>query len=240
MLIKKIHGISLISAIVILAAFTACDTTEPHINHDGQGTIQMKASSVGNSAKIQSSLTQNGAILVNDGTNEIEIREVKFFIEEFELEGTGGTADFELEDLDDFIVNLPLDGTPLTIIQAEIPSGFYDEFEMEIEKPDSDINVTDFDFRDETGSYSVVVKGVFNGEDFTFRSSEDFEIDVDLNPPLEISETAQSTLVIEIFVPIWFMGADGMIMHPKELKNIDKINENIEDSFEAFEDTFDD
>lgn len=240
MLLRKIKGISLFSAIFFVAAITACDTTEPHLNNEGYGAIQMKASTAGNSAKIQSSFTQHGAISVNDGTDQIEIREVKFFIEEFELEGTNGTPDFELEDLDDFIVNLPLDGTPLTIYQAEIPAGFYDEFELEIEKPDSDINVSDFDFRDETGSYSVVVKGLFNGEDFTFRSSEDFEIEVDLNPPLEISETSQSILMIEIFVPVWFMGADGKIMHPKELKNIDKINKNIENSFEAFEDTFDD
>lgn len=145
-----------------------------------------------------------------------------------------------MEDLDDFIVNLPLDGTPITIIQADIPTGFYDEFELDIEKPASDINVSDFDFRDATGSYSVVVKGLYNGEEFTFRSSEDFKIDVDLNPPLEISEVSQSTLMIEIFVPIWFMGADGMIMNPNDQKNIERINENIEDSFEAFEDKLDD
>lgn len=240
MILRKLHGITLICTLIIAAAFTACDTTEPNIDQTGQGFIQMKTGSGGSSARIQSSNTQQGTISINDGTNEIEIQEVKFFLEEFELDGTNGTADFELEDLNDFIVNLPLDGTPLTITQAEIPVGLYDEFEMEIEKPDSDIEVTDLDFRDETGSYSVVVKGLYNGEEFTFRSSEDFEIDVDLNPPLEITETSQSTLVIEIFVPVWFMGADGMIMNPKELGNAEKINENIENSFEAFEDAFED
>ena len=240
MLLRKLKGISLISLIIVVVAFTACDTTEPHIDQTGQGVIQMKAGSGDSNASFKSLHTHQGTLIVNDGTNEIEISEVKFFLEEFELDGTNGTADFELEDLNDFIVNLPLDGTPLMITQAEIPVGFYDEFEMEIEKPDSDIIVTDPDFRDETGSYSVVVKGLFNGEDFTFRSSEDFEIDVDLNPPLEISETSQSTLVIEIFVPVWFMGADGMIMNPKELNNTEKINKNIESSFEAFEDSFED
>lgn len=239
MLLRK-QALSLIFAIFVAASFTACDTTESGIDLTGQGVIQMKASSGGSSASNKSFNTQQSTIIVNDGTNEIEISEVKFFLEEFELDGTNGTADFELEDLNDFIVNLPLDGTPMIITQAEIPVGFYDEFEMEIEKPDSDIQVTDPDFRDETGSYSVVVKGLFNGEEFTFRSTEDFEIDVDLNPPLEISEASQSTLVIEIFIPVWFMGADGMIMNPKELNNVEKINENIENSFEAFEDSFED
>ena len=162
MILRKLHGITLICALIIVPAFTACDTTESAIDQTGQGVIQMKAGSGESSARIQSSNTQEGTISINDGTNEIEIQEVKFFLEEFELDGTNGTADFELEDLNDFIVNLPLDGTPLTITQAEIPAGLYDEFEMEIEKPDSDIEVTDPDFRDETGSYSVVVKGLFN------------------------------------------------------------------------------
>lgn len=239
MFLRKLQGISIALIIVIMTIFTGCDSTQPNIDDFGQGAILMKANVGSINAKFETSQTRQGEIRVNDGNNEIEIQEVKFFLEEFELDGTNGTSDFELEDLDDFIVNLPLDGSPVNIAQAEIPAGFYDEFEMEIEKPDSDVEVTDRDFRDETGSYSVVVKGLFNGEEFTFRSSEGFEIDVDLYPPLEISETSQSTLVVEIFVPIWFMGADGLVMDPKEFSNVDQINENIENSFEAFEDSFD-
>ena len=240
MIFKKLKWLSLFFAIAVAAAFTACDTTDTSIEEMGQGVIQMQAVDGESGENSQAVKFQQSSMTVNDGTNEIEITEVKFFLEELELDGTNGTADFELEDLDDFIVNLPLDGSPLTITQAEIPVGFYDEFEMEIEKPDSDINVSDTDFRDETGSYSTVVKGLYNGEEFTFRSTEDFEINLDLNPPMEISETSQSTLVIEIFLPVWFMGDDGMIMNPKEYGNAEKINENIEKSFEAVEDAFED
>jgi hypothetical protein len=237
---RKLQYFSLMAVLVIVTAFTACDTAQIGMDEFGQGAIVMKVNSESSSSKTQSSFTSQGNIAINDGTNEIEILEVKFFLEELELDGADGHPDFELEDLNDFIVNLPLDGSPLVISQAEIPVGFYDEFEMEIAKPDSDVDVTDFDFRDETGNYSVVVKGLFNGEEFTFRSSEDFEIDVDLDPPLEISETSQSTLVININVAIWFVGDDGLVLHPKELNNLEKINDNIEKSFEAFEDSFDD
>ncbi len=240
MIFKKLKWLSLFSAVAVMAAFTACDTTDTGIDGMGQGVIQMQAADGYSSKYSQAAKFQQSSTTVNDGSNEIEITEVKFFLEELELDGVNGTADFELEELDDFIVNLPLDGSPLTIAQAQIPTGFYDEFEMEIEKPDSDINVSDTDFRDETGSYSTVIKGLYNGEEFTFRSTEDFEIDLELNPPMEISETSQSTLVIEIFLPIWFMGDDGMIMNPKEHGNAEKINENIEDSFEAVEDAFED
>lgn len=228
------------TAIVMMTVFTACDTAQTDIDKFGQGAILMKVNAESSNSKIQTSSSSQGNIVFDDGTNEIEITEVKFFLEEFELDGANNHPDFELEDLNDFIVNLPLDGSPLLITQEEIPAGFYDEFEMEIAKPASDVQTTDLDFRDETGNYSVVVKGLYNGEEFTFRSSEDFEINVDLDPALEISDTSQSTLVININVTAWFTGDDGLILFPKELSNLEKINDNIERSFEAFEDSFDD
>jgi len=239
MLSAKFKNLSIAAIMAAAAAFTACDSTQTNVDEFGQGAIQMKTSAESVSSKAKSSLTSQGSIVLNDGTNEIEILEVKFFLEEFELEAAADSSDFELEELNDFIVNLPLDGNPLFITQADIPAGFYDEFEMEIAKPGSDIQTTDLDFRDETGNYSVVIKGLFNGEEFTFRSSEDFEIGVDLNPSLEISDTSQSTLVIDISVATWFTGDDGLILFPKELASLEKINENIENSFEAFEDSFD-
>ncbi|TVR36525.1 MAG: hypothetical protein EA390_00610 [Balneolaceae bacterium] len=240
MINRTLKNISTLFLIGTFAIFAGCDLADTSPDAFGEGAIQMMANANNTNAKSQSSITNQGNIVATDGNNEIEIHEVKFFLDEFELDGANGTSDFELEELNDFIVNLPLDGSPITISQAEIPAGFYDEFEMEIEKPDSDIEVTDRDFRDETGSYSVVVKGFFNGNEFTFRSSEDFEINVDLNPPLEISETSQSTLVVNIYVATWFTGDDGLIMDPKDAMNTEKINDNIEKSFEAFEDSFED
>ena len=228
------------TVVVMMTVVPACDTSQTNIDEFGQGAILMKVNVESANAKVQSSLSSQGNVGINDGINEIEITEVKFFLEEFELDGANNHPDFELEDLNDFIVNLPLDGSPLFITQVEIPAGFYDEFEMEIAKPASDIQTTDLDFRDETGNYSVVVKGLYNGEEFTFRSSDDFVINVDLDPAMEISELSQSTLVININVTDWFTGDDGLILYPKELSNLEKINDNIERSFEAFEDSFDD
>lgn len=235
---NKLKSFTVISFFLVTTlALLSCDSTQTNLDEFGQGSLQMK-SSVTN-AKTTSFEGQS-SIQTTDGTNEIEILEVKFFLEEFELDGVDDSIEFELEEVNDFIVNLPLDGSAISITQAEIPAGFYDEFQMEIEKPTSDVEVTDADFRDETGNYSVVVKGLYNGEDFTFRSSEDFEIEMDLNPPAEITEIEQSILFIEISVTSWFTGVDGMIMDPKELNNIEKINENIDNSFEAFEESDDD
>lgn len=59
---------------------------------------------------------------------------MKLFIEEMELESIqNDSLDFEIEN---FIVNLSIDGSPLELTEQEFPAGIYDEFELEIEKPD--------------------------------------------------------------------------------------------------------
>jgi len=208
----------------------SCDTTNPGLDETANLQLQMQVNTTTTASKqIQTSNSQIG----------IKIQEVKLFVEEMELESIqNDSLDFEIEN---FIVNLPLDGSPLILTEQEIPAGIYDEFELEIEKPDDgEVAVNDPDFRDETGSYSIVVKGLYNGEEFMFRSSEDFEIDIDLNPPLELGDGGNSVLIISVDVYSWFKGADGEDLDPNNPNNTERINENIERSFEGFEDEFDD
>jgi len=229
----KISLYTLLSLVFITATIlTGCDLVESNTNEkpneEPEVQVQMKMiTSSGDMAK-------KSAMSVNN--TDLTITEIKMFIEEMELDGTGGTRDFEVEN---FIMNLPLDGSPLILTKDELPPGLYDEFELEIEKPDADVDVSDHDFRDETGSYSVVVKGSYEGEDFTFRSREDFEIEIDLFPPLIIEESGTSVLVVTVDVTGWFKGPDGETLDPKDFQNTERINDNIERSFEAFEDNHD-
>ena len=210
------------------AMFAGCDLVESDKGQEPEVKIQMKTL---NSSDV---MNKRSAMVLEE--DQLVITEVKMFIEEMELDGTSGTKDFEVEN---FIINLPLDGSPLILTRGELPPGLYDEFEMEIEKPDDDVDVSDPEFRDETGSYSMVIKGSYEGEDFTFRSQEDFEINIDLFPPLEIEESETSVMVITVDVSGWFKGQDGETLDPKDFNNTERINDNIEHSFEAFEDKYD-
>ncbi|MEX1135377.1 MAG: hypothetical protein WEB89_00660 [Balneolales bacterium] len=209
---------------------TGCDTTNTGLDDAGTVQLQMAVNTSNSTAKqLQASQNQEGLV----------IEEVQLFISEMELESVeNDSLDFEIEN---FIVNLPLDGSPLILSDREVPAGMYDEFELEIEKPDDeDVVVNNSDFQDETGEYSVVVKGLYNGEEFMFRSSEDFELEIDLNPLLVIEDGGSSVLVISIGVDSWFRGSEGQDLDPKDPANTEQINENIERSFEAFEDDDDD
>ncbi|MGF1668884.1 MAG: hypothetical protein ACFCU6_00445 [Balneolaceae bacterium] len=208
----------------------SCDTTNSGTNENASVQLQMLV----NTGNIMPKQIENSGQLEG-----IVIEEVKLFIEEMELESIqNDSLDFEIEN---FIVNLPLDGSPLFLTEQDIPAGIYDEFELEIEKPDDiDVQVNDPDFRDETGSYSVVVKGLFNDEEFRFRSTEDFEIDIDINPPFEIGEGENSVMVISVDVSSWFKGSNGEDLDPKDPMNTEQINNNIETSFEVFKNQFED
>lgn len=224
---KNILTASTIITLILFA--TGCDLNNAS-SDQGRVQVAMQATPATSAAKATlNSNTQNG---------ELEITEVRLFVEEMELESVGeDSMDFEA---DNFIVDLPLDGSPFLITEVEIPAGLYDEFEMEVERPeDDDTNISDPDFSDESGRYSVVVRGLWNGEEFTYRSDEDFELELEMNPPLEVTEEGGFTVMVEVDINEWFT-KNGTKLDPNLEENRDDIDESIENSFDVLEDLFDD
>ncbi|PWN06199.1 hypothetical protein [Rhodohalobacter mucosus] len=224
---RIIKTIPLILLTGLIAA--SCDSTSSVPGEEASLMLQMQVQTQNITAKyVQGQQDVSG----------LTIDEVKLYIDEMELESIeNDSLDFEIED---FIVNLPLDGSPLTLTEQALPQGIYDEFELEIEKAEDDINVSDSDFRDETGTYSLVVLGTFNGESFIFRSTDDFELELELNPPLELTGGESSILQVTADVSSWFKGASGEDLDPNNADNFETINQNIENSFEGYEDDVDD
>ncbi|MDR9417086.1 MAG: hypothetical protein RI564_12445 [Gracilimonas sp.] len=160
------------------------------------------------------------------------LTEIKFVVEELELESaTEDSMDFEVENL---IVNLPLDGSRIQLTSQPISAGFYDEFELEIEHDDDAQVFEDPDFYDGDKRFSIVIKGIYNGEEFMFRTEEDFEIELELNPALEIAgNTGSAQVAINIDTSAWFLDSQGNPLDPTDPANYEAINENIEESFDA-------
>lgn len=118
--------------------------------------------------------TRPNAKMANNSTQPFKIKEVKMLIDELELESAldRDSLDFEINNM---VVNLPLDGSEFTLTSQVVPEGAYDEFEMELEHPDDNHSVSDPDFynknsHDDDDNFSVVVKGTYNGQAFTFQS----------------------------------------------------------------------
>lgn len=214
--LTNLKSLSIIALSVF--AFNACDTA-----NSGSSTTKKVAVTM----QVQSSPKKMKTVSVDSLT------EVKFMVEELELESIeNDSLDFEVEHL---IVNVPLDGTPFTLTSQQVPEGAYDEFEMEIENDGK--NLTDPDFYEGDMRYSIVVKGIFNGEPFMYRSDEDFEIELDLNPPVEINDSTQTAAVAIHFDPAsWFLDKNGNALNPNDPMNHEQITENIKNSFDAYGD----
>ncbi|MDR8393588.1 hypothetical protein NC796_20715 [Aliifodinibius sp. S!AR15-10] len=157
-------------------------------------------------------------------TNQVELSQVKMLINDLELENVSDDSlDFEVDNL---VVNLPLNGDTLELTNQQIPAGQYDELDIEV---DSDI-VDDPDLNDGNDRYSIVVKGTYNGEDFTFRSKREFEEEFRFNPPIEITDsTTTVALNLSIYLDRWFKHAD-----PTNPDDQQKIERNIKRSFNIF------
>lgn len=228
---KKV-GFTFLAALILV--FTGCDISGSNSNGDRKVSVKMGVKS--STAPKQ---------IANKATSQAidSLSEVKMLIEELELESSldQDSLDFEVNDL---IVNLPLDGSEFELISATVPEGVYEKFEMEIEGPDDDSSVQDPDFYNNSGEdndgYSIVVKGVYNGESFTYRSEADFELELGLNPPLEISGNSSPSVAINVDPSSWFKDSSGNDLDPNDPSNRETIDENIENSFEAEKDEDDD
>ena len=168
-------------------------------------------------------------------TGHVSLTSVKMLVEELELESVEeDSLDFEIENQ---VIQLPLDGSPYQLAAANIASGLYDEFELEIEGLDDDDNVNDPDFTEGSDETSIIIEGTYNGEDFTFTSEEDFEIEFEFNPPIEIDEnTTNVDINLMVDIDSWFLDDSGNELDPTDPANREQIEENIEHSFEAEKD----
>lgn len=215
----------LVFAIFISLFFASCDVSDTSSQGPGKVAVTMNLQS-----STHAKLKGNNSLTTQSVDS---LTEVKFLIEELELESAvdEDSLDFEHENI---IANLPLDGSSFVLSSETVPEGIYDEFELEIEHDDTSVG-SDPDFEQDGTYYSLVIKGIYNGEKFTYRSEEDFEIELELNPPLEITESDSSfSININIDPSNWFTSPEtGKDLDPNNPDHKEQIDENIKKSFEA-------
>lgn len=204
----------------LLLLGSACGLVDA--NQSGKGST-VSVVMTGASRSMAKTFISNGDTLV--------ISEVKLHIDELELESDNeDSLDFELENT---LISLPVDGTPYQLTDRTVPSGIYKEFELKVERPDdSQSRPSDTDFWDETGRYSVVVKGTWNGLPFTYRSSQDLEIEIEFEPELIVDENNGYTIELNVDYGSWFT-ANGIAVNPTLSLNRSGIEARMRNSFDV-------
>lgn len=78
------------------------------------------------------------AVFAKIPTQGITVQEVQFYINEMVLDGARGLGDYKTKD---FILNIPLDGSPFEVTHVQIPEGYYDELQLNIKKTERKIEL---------------------------------------------------------------------------------------------------
>jgi len=247
----------LAAALLALFSLAACDSsTGPEAG--ANVTLWAVGSPTGTAAGAlsPSSLRAGADIVQTDGIHTLELVRVAVVLREIELErisdddcsNSGDDSSGDDDSCEEFVIGpmvleLPLDGSIRQVISATVPADTYDELEFEIHKPEDD-TADDLafiqanpDFRD----VSIRVEGTFDGEPFLFTQDLNEDQELELSPPLVVSEDAgplDLTLVLD--VASWFVRGDGSLIDPstalKGGPNEDVVEGNIERSIDIFDD----
>jgi len=237
----------------LAATLAACsDGTGLSDNGPGQVSLSITTTLSGVPAASNAMFMLTGADTLSDGQNELVITRAELVLREIELERISDDAcDSEVFDDDDceefstgpILLDLPLDGSVEQVLAIVPDTGTYDEIEFELHKVSND-DPEDATFRtaypDMVGK-SIRIQGSYNGQPFTYENDIDDEQEYDLVPPLVVDEmTTDVNVTLSIDIDSWFRTAAGDLVNPqsgnKGGANESLVNENIKNSFEAFED----
>ena len=141
------------------------------------------------------------------------------------------------------LFDLNLGGGATQVFTVEVAAGSYDKLEFEIHKPEDDGDANDAaflaahpDFRD----VSIRVSGSYNGTPFTYVTDLGEEQEQALVPPLSVATAAATDLTLFVDVNGWFRTGAGTLVDPASANvggaNQSLVENNIENSFDAFED----
>ena len=192
----------------------------------------------------------SGDIVVGTGANSLTISKVQIVLADIELSpgGSCSTTD-ENDDCEELeaapaLVDLPVDGSTLVILDGAVPPGTYSAFDAKLDAVsanDEEQGASAFlTAHPDFAGISVQVTGVFTDANnqthsFTFTSEADAEIEAAFQTPVTVG-AGTSNLTINVDVASWFKDASGGVIDPTNTANTAAIEENIRRSFNAFED----
>jgi len=187
-----------------------------------------------------------------DGSNTLVIDRVQLVLREIELKrvestttcGDSGHDGCEELELGPILLDLPLGGSGGAAHSFTVPvaAGSYDEVEFKIHPPSND-DAPEAAFvqaHPDFAGVSVQVDGTFNGVGFTYTSDLSAEEELELSPPLAVTESASADLTLMVDLDRWFRDGAGLLVDPATanagLANATLVEGNIRATFHAFED----
>jgi hypothetical protein len=221
-MLKKSNKISVASfflIILLFVSFTGCK------NENGISPVTESTVYSGNNVSVG---FFTGSV---DNDNVFIITEAKFVLRKLCLKASGSESIAEIK-MEPFVVNLNVSPEGfITVAIATVPSANYHQLKLQLHKPNPQENISDPDFREANRSFSVVVKGTFNGVPFVFKSGVTAARGINIdNSPIFITPTTLVNFTV-ILNPFFWFYHDNEVMDPMNHNNRHYIEDNIRDSF---------
>jgi hypothetical protein len=241
--------------VVLLAA--CADNTGGHLSlalSSVRPGTQVASSGLSGAAASPAVVTAGDSTVITLGNDTIILRSVQLVLRKIELkrvetaacDNIAGNGDCEEFEVGSTLVSLPLGATATqALVSVNAPAGMYDKLEFEIHAPESSNDSAFLAANPDFAGVSVRVTGTFSKagtrSDFTFTSAVDASQEVELNPPLTVTDGQPANLTLRFDVSSWFVDASGTALVDPASANTGQPNESvvaghIESSFQAFRD----
>ena len=243
--------IRLAGALVLAATLGACDSSSGPDNQGSQVQLNLATQPAVGAFPAGGPQLSGGPVEYTDGTNTLVIEQVQMVVKEVELERSEFTGscdsiasdDDSCEELESgpFLLDLPLSAGTTSVVTVDVVPGTYDEFEFKIHKPeDDDSNAAFLAAHPDFDGISIRVIGTWNGAAFTYESDLDAEQETEIVPPLVVTETGTADFTLFVDIGTWFRDGGNMLIDPSSANkagaNEGVVKDNIENSFQSFED----
>jgi len=206
---------------IVLAIFAGCDM-------GGGITIPSGATNLSMSMKSDENVLNNPLVLT--------ITEAKSMITGVGLEKPDGTTN--LIGAGVFVMNFNLDGTVKLGVTGYTVRDIYTKIKFQLHKPDVSETPSDPEFKDgpaDNQRYSFIVKGIYNGNPFVYKSKSSADVVINLDKQENI-DIATSNITLLFNNSLWFKNSTGYV-DPSNALNETLIDDNLKTSFKrAFRD----
>jgi len=164
----------------------------------------------------------SGSILILDT--------VKILISDIKLNVSNNNEDSLNFKTGPFVLYLDLFSNVTFISSAIVSSGTYDKISFKVHKLNNNETVSDPEFSDPNGNYSVIVKGSYNGVRFVYRSTKSAHQKITFPLNLDLESSGRSNLTLFVRPYLWFYGSNNVFLDPLDPSNSNEIDNNIKDN----------
>ena len=217
----KQKGLLFLSLVILAVAGISCSIFDPDIEVERRVSMNF--------------MIEDIAQDIDRNTDTLNVRSFKFALDQFNLIG----EEFELgssNDVDTFIFSYDQNANDLRMV-IDVGLGLSNDFRFNSYKmflrpvPDNS-DVLDNDFYGENRNYSLIIKGSFNGKDFTIRSATSFDKVIDYET-VEVNEDEETLVLVKsVTIEDIFVDENDQIIDPTVSENRQAIIDNFRSSLQ--------